>query len=122
MATITAIIFVTLCNLCRFNMYSSSSIPAHDQYPTGSLACKDYDMTKMDCTYRNLVHVPEFESNLTGLLDLSHNQLNNISGAPFAKQHSLLELILQWNGLYDVSSTAFRGLYSLLKLDLRENQ
>ena len=95
MATFTAIIFVVLFILCALDMYSSASKSTHYQYPIGSLACKAYNMTKMDCTYRNLVNIPEFDSKLSDLLDLSHNQLKNVSGAPFEKQHSLLQLILQ---------------------------
>ena len=122
MATPTAIIVVTLLTFCPFSMYSSASESTHYQYPIGSLACKAYDMTKMDCSHRNLVHLPEFESNLTDSLDLSHNLLKNISGAPFEKQHFLLLLDMQWNGISELSPMVFKGLYSLRHLDLYMNQ
>ena len=76
----------------------------------------------MDCSNRDLLKVPELDQNLTTLLDLSHNQLKNISNAPFEKLKFLLMLNLSYNEIFQMSSTSFRGLHSLETLDLQENK
>ena len=94
---------------------------AHHSYPTGSLACKVYEMTKMDCSYRDLFEVPLLDQNWITELDLRHNHLMNITGAPFEKLHVLLVLDLSSNEISSMSSTAFKGLQSLKHLNLRNN-
>ena len=101
---------------------SSSDSFSQNEYPSGSLACKTYNMSKMDCSNRDLLNVPELDQNLTTLLDLSYNQLKNISNAPFEKLKVLLMLNLSYNEIFQMSSTSFRGLHSLETLDLRENK
>ena len=49
-------------------------------YPSGTVACKTYVTSKMDCSHRNLVDIPVLDRNLTTVLDLSHNQLKEIHG------------------------------------------
>ena len=103
--------------------YICPSYPKSTQhsYPTGSLACKTYEMTKIDCSYRDLFGVPLLDQNWITELDLSHNRLMNITGAPFEKLHMLLVLDLGYNEISWMSSTAFKGLQSLILLDLRNN-
>ena len=101
---------------------SPSDFTPLKMYPSGSLACKAYNMTKMDCSNRNLHDVPVLDQNLTTSLDLSHNQLISItSNAPFQKLQILL-LDLSYNEISKMSSTAFRGLHSLESLDLQRNR
>ena len=97
----------------------ASSTPKNN-YPPGSLACKTYDMTRMDCSNRDLLVVPLLDQNLTTMLDLSHNLLKNITGAPFEKLHILHVLDLSYNDISRMSSTAFRGLQSLAFLHLEK--
>ena len=102
--------------------YLSSSDPTSQrEYPSGGLACKTYNMTRIDCSNRNLQHVPVLDQILTTLLDLSQNQLMNITNSPFEKLQVLLKLNLSYNEISQMSSTAFRGLESLKSLDLEEN-
>ena len=90
-------------------------------YPTGSLACKMYEMTEMDCSYRDLFEVPLLTQNSITELDLSYNHLVNITGASFEKLHMLLVLDLGYNEISLMSSTALKGLQSLKHLNLRYN-
>ena len=99
----------------------SASSAAQNNYPPGSLACKTFEMTKMDCSNRNLLAVPFLDENFTTTLDLSRNQVKNITGAPFEKLPVLLVLDLSYNQISWMSSTAFRGLQSLVSLELQVN-
>ena len=104
-------------------IYICPSDPESTQhsYPTGSLACKMYEMTKMDCSNRDLFEVPLLDQNWITTLDLSHNRLMNITGAPFETLHMLLVLDLSNNETSWMSSTAFKGLQSLKHLNLQYN-
>ena len=99
----------------------SDPISTQHSYPTGSLACKAYEMTIMDCSNRDLFEVPLLDQNWITELDLSHNRVMNISDAPFEKLHLLLVLDLGYNEISWMSSTAFKGLQSLTHLNLRFN-
>ena len=77
-------------SLCIW-LVACTSTPQNN-YPPGSLACKTYNMTQMDCSNRDLLVVPLLDQNSTTTLDLSHNLLKNITGAPFEKNHVLLML------------------------------
>ena len=106
-------------------IYLAASIPTpHKNYPSGSLACKTYEMTKMDCSNRNLPDIPVLDQNLTALLhlDLSHNNLLNITSSPFGKLKDLMLLNLSYNEISQMSSTSFRGMQSLKGLDLQVNK
>ena len=110
------ILWLTLITL------SSESSPIQYKYPPRSLACKTYSKTHVDCSNRNLVEVPILDQNLTITLDLSANQLLEISGAPFQQLQVLLKLNLSSNEIRKLSVTAFRGLYSLKYLYLDHNK
>ena len=93
-----------------------------NQYPAGILACKTHNLTEMDCSFRFLTDIPFVNLTSTTTLDLSHNQLTEIKGAPF-KQLPLLRLSnLSSNEISHLSSTAFQGLWFLEQLDLGFNQ
>ena len=76
----------------------------------------------MDCSHISLTDIPVCDQNLTTVLDLSHNQLNEIHGAPFEKLSILLDLDLSSNMITLLNSTVFRGLKSLQRLDLYHNR
>ena len=106
----------------HFIHLSASNVATQSTYPSGSLACKTYSMTRLDCSNRNLPDVPVLDQNLTISLDLSQNQLTNITNSPFEKLKVLLKLNLSYNEISQMSSAAFRGLKSLTSLDLQENK
>ena len=101
---------------------SSSDSTFENEYPSGSLACKAYNMSKMDCSNRYLLNVPVLDQNWTSSLDLSHNQLKNITNAPFEKLKFLLMLNLSYNKISELSSTSFKGLHLLENLIIQENK
>ena len=84
------------------NLRNQLQFSDQDNYPARSLACKMFGITGMDCSNRDLFEVPLVEQNQITLLDLSHNHLMNITGAPFEILHMLLVLDLSYN---DILST-----------------
>ena len=104
-------------------MYGSdlSNSPVNG-YSSGTLACKTYNTSRMDCSRRNLKDIPVLDRNLTTVLDLSHNRLKEIRGEPFRNLSNLTHLDLSRNVISKLKSTVFRGRYSLLKLDMFGNE
>ena len=91
------------------------------QYPHGSLACKLYNSTGLDCSYRKLTTIPFLDDNFTVTLDFSNNLLTNITSRPFTNLHSLRHLYLDNNKLNKIDDDAFYGLEHLGSLHLQEN-
>ena len=112
------LIFLAICMHYIFMALSDST----HHYPPGSLACKTFEMTKMDCSNRSLLEVPELDQNFTTILDLSYNFLNDIPNSPFEKLKQLLMLDLTYNEISFLSATAFKGLHSLERLMLKHNK
>ena len=116
---ITSCIFVILCTY----MIIVDTLSSRSQEDlSGSLACKTYNTSKMDCSRRNLVDIPVLDKNWTTMLDLSHNQLKKIHGSPFGHLPLLRNLDLSSNMIYKLNSKVFKGLHSLEKLDLPVNK
>ena len=109
------ILLMTFCTCCI--IVNSRS----QEYPSGSLACKTYNTSRIDCSNRNLVDIPMLDKNWTAMLDLSHNQLKEIVGSPFQNLSILTVLKLDHNMISILNSTAFTGLRLLLILDLSHN-
>ena len=102
-----------LAMFIHFIHLAADNCAPQNNYPFGSLACKTFNMTEMDCSNRNLLEVPKLDQNLTTSLDLSHNNLRNITNAPFEKLQALLILDMSYNALSQMTSTAFNGMQSL---------
>ena len=107
--------------LCMYFVNVSSVNSLSQGYLSGTVACKTYNTSKMDCSHRNLVDIPVLDRNFTTMLDLSHNQLKEIHGAPFENLTILLNLNLNFNVISLLNSTAFKGLGSLQELHLSDN-
>ena len=114
--------FAVLIMSIYYAYLASASSGPQNNYPSGSLACKTNEMTRMDCSNRNLREVPLLDQNSTTTLDLSKNNLPNITSASFEKLKVLVLLNLSYNEISQMSSTAFRGLRSLKILDLQTNK
>ena len=108
--------------VCTHHIYGSKSFSSANGYSSGSLACKTYNTSKMDCSRRNLKELPVLDRNWTTVLDLSHNRLIEIHGEPFCNLSNLTHLDLSRNVISKINSTAFRGLHSLVKLDMSWNE
>ena len=123
MAQSTGQISVVLLGLFLHIIHlSTSSVATQSSYPPESLACKTYNMTKMDCNNRNLPDIPVLDHDFITSLDLSENQLKHITNATFEQLNVLLLLNVSYNEILQMSSTAFRGLRSLEFLDLQGNK
>ena len=123
MATPIHVILLALTTFTiQYTATSSASPASQYQYPSGSLACKTFEMTRMDCSNRNLLDVPVMDNIFLTVLDLSHNYLTNITNSPFHELHVLVYLDLRNNKIYILSSEAFRGLRSVKYLYLRTNR
>ncbi|XP_054708254.1 toll-like receptor Tollo [Uloborus diversus] len=56
------------------------------------------------------------------ILDLSHNELNNINNTLFQSQYSLQMLFLSHNNIDTIADNSFSSLYNLHTLDLSHNR
>ena len=122
MAMSTSHVCLVFLTLSMYIYLSASIFNTQNTYPSESLACKTYELTKIDCSNRNLLEVPLLDQKSTTTLDLGHNGLVNITNAPFRKLQALLILVLSYNENSEMASTAFRGLQSLKHLDIQVNK
>ena len=124
MATYMYAIYFLFFTLIIYDVFGSNTDSPFSkyQYPPGSLACKTHNTTDMDCSNRYLADIPFLGQNLTTTLDLSHNQLTAIKGAPFEQLPLLRSLYLNNNQITSLSSTSFRGLWLLVELNLHGNK
>lgn len=115
---------LTLILLSISSIFIVNSSTDSYQYPSGSLPCKQYNITYLDCSNRNLISIPPLldEGNNTQRLDLSDNQLTAVHGAPFVQFVSLTNLSLNNNAIHIIAVTAFTGLFNLETLDLCDNK
>ena len=107
--------------LCMYCVDVSSVNSMSQGYLPGTVACKTYSTSKIDCSLRSLIDIPILDRNLTTWLNLSHNLLKEIHGAPFDELSILFNLDLSHNMISLLNSTVFRGLSSLQNVDLSYN-
>ena len=91
-------------------------------FPPGSIACKIWNNTNMDCSWRALVCIPplKYKASLE-LLDLSNNKLTVLPKDAFFGLDKLQSLDVSSNSISTLHGGAFNGLHNLLKLDLSYN-
>ena len=88
-------------------------------YSQGSVACKMWNYTNMDCNSRRLACVPALpKTDSITLLDLSANSLLSIPGEAFHEFNKLKHLDLSINTISVLYDDAFSGLHELLVLKL----
>ena len=91
-------------------------------YPKGSLRCKTWNYTNMDCSYRDLDCIPPIrQSSKLELLDLSHNKLQTLTENAFVEFRMLQVLNMSSNLISSIHVSAFTGLDKLHTLDLSSN-
>lgn len=116
------------------------------RYPRGTLPCKLFNTSDLDCTHRNLFSVPlSLPANVSSIdlsdnalsqiaesdfarqtdnmffIDLSFNLIENITGSPFCNFTLMDYLFLSDNWIYYLDPGVFKGLINLRKMDLSRN-
>ncbi len=106
-----------------YQAVSLATSPQSPCYPHGSIICKVYNHTQLDCSARDLTCIPPLPmtASLTGLT-LYSNQLTVIPDDSFNGLHQLLHLNLSQNQISDIYTDSFKGLCQLLELDLSYNR
>ena len=93
-------------------------------YPPGSIVCKIWNHTNLDCTWRDLTCIPpisvEHKDSLQ-LLDLKFNKLNVLPENAFSGLWKLQTLDLSCNFISTFHKYTFAGPDSLQTLKLRSN-
>ena len=91
-------------------------------YPNGSVACKLWNKTTMDCTRRYLVCIPPLQYGASiESLDLSFNRLGLIPANAFYNLKKLQHMRLKYSHISSLKDGAFNRLHKLLTLDLFAN-
>ncbi|XP_072048543.1 uncharacterized protein [Amphiura filiformis] len=114
--------YISILLLCPRLVMNSAATNQSPCYPSGSIACKIYNQTRIDCANRNLVCIPLLPSN-TSLesIELFGNQLSHIPDEAFKGLHNLISLDLSSNNISDLYGDSFNGLHQLLVLNLFGN-
>ena len=101
--------------------YVDSTEDTPCSFPQQSIACKVWNHTNMDCSWRELVCIPHLRNNASlELLDLSNNELTVLPRGAFSGL-KLQTLNLSSSNISTVNADAFSGLNELQILDLSSN-
>ena len=130
MASIAQIITIFhLISICGIHLVLVSALHAGSteetpcSFPSGSIACKIWNYTNMDCSWRELVCIPPLRhTEYLELLDTSHNKLSELLENSFSDFTNLLNLDLSANNITTLNGNAFNGLSNLQTLDLSSNE
>ncbi|XP_022088658.1 toll-like receptor 4 [Acanthaster planci] len=95
--------------------------PSPSGLPSKSAPCKLWNSTKLDCSARNLSLVPANLPPMVTAVDLSSNEILELTTRDFSALASLKVLNLSLNVLYRIGNNTFRSLVSLQSLDLSQN-
>ena len=87
------------------------------KYPTGSIPCKLYDTSYLDCSLRDLTDVPPLPANVTQV-DLAYNKINSISQTAFSRQDQMIQLEIPSNCIESINGSPFKDLVELRFLNL----
>ncbi|XP_077983160.1 toll-like receptor 2 type-2 [Glandiceps talaboti] len=90
--------------------------------PSGSIPCKIYNYTYIDCTHRELYHLPNDLPPSTTHLELSYNTVSNLSPDSFLGLGNLVDLRLSHSSISTLGEHVFSSMVKLEVLDLSSNQ
>ena len=121
-AELHTILYVTIWMIIGISQNLASGSNSDFTYPQGIIPCKTHNETSLDCSNRRLTDIPPLDQNSTTRLNLSHNELIEISGKPFQNLPLLIQLDLSYNAISTISTTAFAGLKTLKFLHVRDNK
>ena len=125
MAKATSIVFLYIHIVIIYLVSHSADIKATAEsscsFPPGSIACKVWNHTNMDCSWRELDCIPLVRHKASlKLLDMSHNNLTVLPEGAFSGFIKLKTLDLSSNGI-SVKNGMFIGLNMLQTLDMSHN-
>ncbi|XP_072030109.1 uncharacterized protein [Amphiura filiformis] len=116
------LMYQVLCLVCIKHTNGRPSEQGQSCYPQGSVACKMWNYTNMDCSKRDLLCIPPLQHAASiQSLDLCYNELHDISDGAFSHLHELQHMDLSWNTISFLFDDVFNGLYELLTLVLNFN-
>ena len=101
---------------------ASWNMVLQDEYPPGSLACKVFNESTLDCSRRELNTIPSISKHTFRSVDLSDNKIKMISPTVFAGQIQLTSIDFTTNQLQNITGSPFADLGSLLYLNMSNNQ
>ena len=111
-----------LVSLVLKSAHVDSTEDSSCSFPPGSIACKAWNYTNMDCSWRELACVPQLRNNASlELLDLSNNELTDLPEGVFSGFIKLHTLDLSSNGFSTLNVDTFSVLPNLQSLDLSYN-
>ncbi|XP_071484236.1 uncharacterized protein [Diadema antillarum] len=101
---------------------SLSSIASHGEnvFLTCPISGSGHSL-RADCSHRNLSAVPQDLPNNLIKLDLSYNEIVNITNASFVAYQKIQILLLLWNALNRIEGKSFELLRDLRELDMSSN-
>ncbi len=116
-----------ICGFLLYGMLQATDVqqPSEETdscYPKGSVACKMWNYTNMDCTYRKLLCIPPLHhASIIQSLNLQNNNLSIVSDNVFHNLVELRHLDLENSFVSTLQDSAFNGLHQLVSLDLSLN-
>ena len=121
MSPIPCVIVLMFYQVVEFSCFVPRDRPSCT-YPKGSITCKVWNHTNVDCSFRELVCIPSLPQDVfLEFVDLSHIQLSTIPDYAFNQLNMLQSLDLSFNSILSIQGRAFIGLQDLLKLDMSHN-
>ena len=120
--TVFQSIAIFLICLILKSTHVDSTADMQCSFPPGSIACKIWNYTNMDCSWRELICIPQLQNkDSLGLLDLSHNKLTVLPEDAFSGLIKLQTLNLSSNNISAINGDTFIGLNLLKTLDMSYN-
>ena len=86
------------------------------------IACKMYNLTVYDCSWRHLDSFPKFLQKRITVLDLSANDIVTVTSNSFHGHPELEKIALRSNYIDEIHRLAFSGLHNLTILWLLTTQ
>ena len=118
-----ATLFCTLLvSSAAYFTVASWNADIQEEYPSGSLACKMFNESVLDCSRRDLFVTPLIGKHNASSVDLSNNKIEWISKKAFTDQVQLISIDFSNNQLINITDSPFADLSFLVQLNLSVNR
>ena len=105
--SLLTLLFILLMSSAVFTNAASWNAAIQNEYPSGSLACKLFNESVLDCSRRDLLIIPIIDKHNATIVDLSDNKIELISPIAFAEQIQLTSLDFSKNQLLNITGSPF---------------